>query len=662
MASRGQRFQLRLSAALVFGSGALLALRCSFAPEIEFVVQDPAAPWITDPRPVFTLIKQWGRAEVPLASFVRRFDLPRVPAAARLELRAHRSFRVSLNGAAVEALSAAPDSARRGARADVAGWLRAGPNELRIDVANSRGPPLLWARLELPSGLLATGPAWQVSVNGAEPAAAVAADDVRRHPSAAGQPSTLRALARLAPWLLGIALLSVPAALALETPRLRRLRPRLPALALATAHAAWAWVFLARVIEIPLWMGFDALFHLEYVRFLLEERALPHATDGWSMYHPPLFYALAAAATEAGGALASERGAMLAVKALSFLCGLGTLWLSYALGRLLLPGRPGLVALAVLFTAALPLNLYMAAYVSNEPLHALLFGLATWAMVRATLRGPLQTRDALLVGGLLGLALLAKLTALLLAVSAAALAAYAILCIERAGVARAGARILAMLLPAVAVAGWFYVRGFLHYGRFVLGNWNLPGDGNTWWSHPGFHTPAYYLGFGEVLVRPFFSGFRSFWDALYSTFWGDGWVAAQPLVPMRHDQWNYDFMSVGYLLALPATALLFAGGARALREAFRGEDPRQRAAWWFLLTLIYLMGYALLSLTVELPYFGQARASYALALISPIAVLFALGADACDAALGRRGWHRARLAARAWLVACLVVLYLGFAA
>ena len=158
------------------------------------------------------------------------------------------------------------------------------------------------------------------------------------------------------------------------------------------------------------------------------------------------------------------------------------------------------------------------------------------------------------------------------------------------------------------------------------------------------------------------TNFRSFWDALYSTFWGDGWVAAQPLVPMRHDQWNYDFMSVGYLLALPATALLFVGGARALREAFRGEDPRQRAAWWFLLTLIYLMGYALLSLTVELPYFGQARASYALALISPIAVLFALGADACDGALGRRGWHRARLAARAWLVACLVVLYLGFAA
>ena len=55
---------------------------------------------------------------------------------------------------------------------------------------------------------------------------------------------------------------------------------------------------------------------LQYARILLEEGRLPLAAEGWSTYHPPLFYAAAALVQGLGGGAAS-------LKALPLLAGLG---------------------------------------------------------------------------------------------------------------------------------------------------------------------------------------------------------------------------------------------------------------------------------------------------------------------------------------------------
>jgi hypothetical protein len=70
---------------------------------------------------------------------------------------------------------------------------------------------------------------------------------------------------------------------------------------------------------------------------------------------------------------------------------------------------------------------------------------------------------------------------------------------------------------------------------------------------------------------------------------------------------------------------------------------------------------AMIALTLELPYFGQAKAAYALGLLSPLGVSFALGAETADEALGRLGGEPARVAGRALLTTAGVVFALAFA-
>jgi hypothetical protein len=649
---------------------ALLAARCAFDPEIAFLARGGPAPWIGVAGDVPTVVQQWGRAEAPAGRFVRRFELTRVPEHAVLEARAHGSLELRVNGVPVEALASPPAPARFGASADVAAQLRSGANEIGAVVRNRRGPPLFAARLALPGGDLASGPEWSAALEDADTAPgapgpraapAVLADDTRPHPSAAGGPSSLAGLAARGPALLALAALALAAALALERVGAREI-VALPRLALAAVHAGWLWLFVDRFLGIPFWLGFDAIHHLEYVQILYSEGRLPTAAEGWSSYQPPLFYALAALVTAAAHQIDGERLALGAVKLLPFLCGLGNVWIAFGLARLLLPGRGGVQALAVVFAGVLPLNVYMAAYLSNEPLHALLFGLATLALARAFVAGPLVSgsglREALGAGALLGLALLAKLTAALglVAAALALLAAPGPLAPRRRA-----ARIGALVAPALLLSGWFYARGFFEYGRPILGNWDLPGEDQAWWSYPGFHTPAYYLGFGSALLRPCFSGFRSYADALYSSLWADGWIGGQESVLLRPMAWDWEWMSAGCLLALPATALLAVGLARALRLAAHDADPGCAAAFRLLVLQIGIVAFALFSLTVRLPYFGQARASYALGLVAPLALLFVLGAERGEALVVRAGGPPARLVFRVWLGVLLTVLHLGFA-
>lgn len=646
------RIQRLAALAVLAGALLALALRATCSPDVAFLT---GSGWLTNPREVDARVQQWGAAHVPVATFTRRFPLDRVPAAAMLEVEAARAHRVRVNGIAVWE-SGDPDTAwRRGHRGDVAAQLRAGANEIAVEVWNPRGPPLLRARFEDPA--LEADARWAVTVDGGAAAPAVAPDDTRPHASSFAGPRPSRALRQHGVLLAGLFVL---AAVALGAGRrwLTAHRARLPWFALALVHVGWLGLFATKLAALPVTTGFDAKHHLAYVEQIRRERALPLPTDGWSTYHPPLYYAAVALLEAAAGA--DPRAHAVVTKLPSFLAGLASVWVAFGLARALLAGRPELVAVAVLFTGVLPLEAYAAAYVSNEPLHAALFGLATLLGVRALLRTRVRLRDAALLGAATGLALLAKVTALLLA----ACAGFFLLArvVQREGVrtGRLAAVALAYATPIAVLSGWFYLRNWRLHGALVVGNWNLPG--RPWWSQPGFHTPTYYTGFGESLVRPVLGGFHSFWDALYASFWADGWIAGRASAAFPVEAWNWDFMALGVWLALPATLGLGWGLARMARLAFDPAEGARRAAWSFLLTVVAAVATALAALTLDLPYFGQAKAPYLLGLVPTFAVAFAIGADACDGWLAQRVGDVAAHAARAlWLVtAC--VLWLGLAA
>jgi hypothetical protein len=671
-----RRLERGAAAAIALLPLALVLLRCGLDPEVPFVTQRGGAAWIMAPTPVSAQLQQWGEVLAPVESFERRFTVPEpVPARVTLRIQSLGRARVQLNGAELpeahpdaEKPPEAPGDTARGRRTralDVAPWLRPGENELRVEVANAHGPALLRVESEGLPQPVASGPTWQVRERGRLHANALVADDTRPNPLAFAVETPGEAVAARADALLLLFLLG-----ALGLPLWRRWpggRAALSPLARAApllASAGWLYVYFAKAARIPGAVGFDARHHVQYVD-LLAAGHLPLASDGWSTYHPPLFYAAAALLRGVGGGDAL-------LKLLPLASGLGCVWLAWGLARRLFPGRTRLAALATLFAAVLPVNLYSASYFSNEPTHALLAGAALYAFTCWLLAAGAAFLPLVLAAACFGLAALTKFTALVAVPVALFFAAWKLLLVERAGLRRALVGVLAFAGVFLALAGWFYARNLWHFGAPVVGNWALPGEGRTWWQQPGFHTVAWYTGFGEALVHPYLAGFHSFWDALYATFWGDGYIAGRADPQQRHDFWDYGFMSAGYWVALPATALLLLGGALLLRRALAapGEEgssadaapARERLALGFLATSAWAVFLAFFQLTLLLPFFAQAKAAYLLLLTPVFALAFARGFGALDDALSSPRLEPARALLYGWLSLFAGTLFLGFAA
>jgi hypothetical protein len=637
---------------------AFVVLRCGVSNDVPFLVQSRSAPWIAAPEPVAGTLRQWGREDVPVTVFRRSFELREQPASALLRVRALRAFRVLVNGAPVPGAESDGSRWRDPLELELAPLLAVGTNELAVEVENPIGPALLSLRLDGALPPILSDAEWRVSVDGGPPRLAVLADDTRPSPEALAVETPAEALRER--WV-AVALCFVAGAAASLV--FSRFGPaafvqRLPGTALLAGVAAWGWLFARKLVHLPVTVGFDAKSHLHYVDWLATRGSVPLATDGWSMFHPPLFYALGAAVGGAGAESSQASG--LQLKSIVFAAGLLGLAATAALARRLLPEDPAARALAVLFAAVLPVNLYSAAYVSNESLHTLLASLALLASVDVLLAQRPQTGRLLLLGALFGLAALTKFTVLVLLPVAFLFVALKLWQVDGEPLGRLALRLLIAIAPVLAIAGWFYLRNWQTFGDPLMANWGrMPGAGHTWWQQPGFHTLAYFARFGEALVHPYMAGFTSFWDSTYSTFWGDGFIGGRVYAPERHGLWSYDFMSIGYWLALPASAFVLAGAWRGVRLALHDPDPGRRAAFALLATAAWVLGLAYLYLTLRLAFFGQAKATYLLPLLTPLALWFALGFRALDRRLMARPLPRAAL--HGWLAAFAVVLYLGFA-
>ena len=638
--------------ALVALSCAAAVARCAFSDRVPYLIADAGPGWWMADVPVSADLMQWGRDRVPVTRFARRVELASPPEHARLRLRALGAWRVQVDGRPVPDGESDGSGWRRLRELELAPLLPAGGHEIAIEVENAHGPALVSFEL---LGLGAPlGPAdFDVSEDGRALGRPIPADDTRRSPASLHVETPAEAIARAAPALLALfAAGSIGFALAR-----RRLDARavaaLPGVALAVATLAWAWLYTAKIVRIPLFVGFDARHHMAYVDFVRERHAVPLASDGWSMFHPPLFYALAAWVSPLGAS---------ALRVLPWISGLGLVFVAHSLATRLRPGDGRVGMLAVLFAAVLPVGLYSAAYFTNETFHALLGGVALVAGVDALLAPRTSALQSAWLGLSLGLASLAKFTALALVPVALFFLACKLAAVERARAART------LGLPALAasvwlaVCGWYYARNWMVFGTPVAANWGDLSNGMAWWQQPGFHTSAWYLRFGESLSHPYLAGFRSFWDGVYSTVWGDGGVGGRVDPAQRHGFWQYNYVSSAYLLGLFATALLAAGAWLSLRRAFRDADPRVRAALSFLLCASYAVGFSLLVLTASLPYFAQAKGSYALCLAPVLSLFFADAAARLDDALAARGATIARAAFAGLLTALLGGFFLGYAA
>jgi len=625
--STSRRAAAALLAALCAALG-WIAWKTGVDPETPFLPANPPAAWILYPTPPSTL----PQAAVEMDTVFRRaFVLPRQPAAAKLRVRWFRHGAVAVNG--VLAAATRPGASWKSpVEEDIARLLRPGENTLEARAENDSGPPALWLSLEAPGFRLVTDEQWEASLADASwrPArrATVPMDEWWSQPRPLGPPdiaanphpvaaarATLPLLTAFA--LLGLIPLSVLRAWARRRPA-GPLTGRETAVLLAAVAALWGALFWNDRHLSLLW-GFDGSAHLEYVRAVLEDHHLPLANEGWEMYQPPLYYLLSAGLLRLTGHATVDAGALIWLHVLGWAAGLLQCGSVLAAIRLLFAERLRPLFAGLCLAVFLPVQLYMFQYISNEGLHAALCSLALWLALRILRRDDLSVRSHTILGIVLGLAMLAKFSALvtwvvIAAVLAGRLAARGIRDL------RSYARTVGTLtLAALLVCGWHYARVARHFGRPLVGNWDRD-TGFAWWMDPGFATAGTFLRFGRSLTTPLLSAFHGLPDAIYSTLWGDGLLGGASLLTVR-PPWNYGLMAAGFLLALLPTAALLLGLVASLVRLVRAP----RAEDFLVLGALGGTAFAVLLLSLKLPFYAQAKAFYGLSSLISLCALTGRG-------------------------------------
>jgi 4-amino-4-deoxy-L-arabinose transferase-like glycosyltransferase len=603
--------------------GALALIGFVRRPAHAFLVPAGGAEWIRQPRP-FELTARGLATEA--VSYRLRFELPASQAptgeGTTLHVQALRSFRAFLNEREIGGAGAEASSWRHARSLDLAPHLKSGSNELLIVVHNDRGSPVL---LAYASGLgIATGADWlaQAPDGTWKPASRVRAE--RRHAISYSFPSAWQGLR--ASWALLLAACVAGATGSLVGSRWLAPRAQVGSWRLRPGHVRWlvmaalALLGLHNLTRLDIAQGFDAIYHIDYIRTVAATWRAPLANESWQGFQPPLFYYVAAPPYLVIARLAgSEVPAVLAMRLLMLACGLGLVEAAYRAARSAFPERPDLQNVAVATGGFLPMSVYMSHYVSNEPFAALLTAALLVAVFHLLRDETLDlARWGFRLGLLFGVALLAKVTVVLL------LPALFVVLLRAARRRGAGPRaaldpLLRFALASGSVSGWYFVRNWITLGSPYVGGWD-PSRGSAWNQDPGYRIPEDLLSFGGALSRPIYATFSGYWDGLYSTFWLDGFLGSCAW-EMVAPAWHYDAVVACALLALPLTAAGVVGALRSLRI------PRNAGQEILLFSSAAVAVYlaAIFALFMSLPVFSTVKSTYTLGLAPCYGVLIAAG-------------------------------------
>ena len=352
-----------------------------------------------------------------------------------------------------------------------------------------------------------------------------------------------------------------------------------------TSRSRWvtAWaVAIAAAVTVRLWnalagptmWGYDAWGHVAYVIFVDLYRAIPWADQGWSYFHPPLYYVLASPLATLGSGDVLMRGLALFGSAAS----LGTAGLAALVVRWNAPGRPGLALFGFCAVALLPVHVYVSPMPGNEMLLCLLTAAAAALLVANERRArPRLLADAA-TGLLVGLCLLAKFSGLVPLVGlVAAVVARPLLSPQPASaLPRALARAALIAGVAVAVASPYYARNLQTFGTpFQKSNdFSLVADVERH-QPPGERS---WRDFVQLSPRLFSQPdplaphlIRSIWGTLYVSTWADVYRATDVATTPARQRRAWRVNGAMALLGILPSALVLAGAALCARDAWRGR-------------------------------------------------------------------------------------------
>ncbi len=494
--------------------------------------------------------------------------------------------------------------------------LAAGRHRLGVVVANDAGPSLV--RVSCPALGLRSGDGWIASADHRTWARAIPIDRPWDVLSGAVAPGDV---ARYSPLLILLFLVGFIPLL------LRRPAAAGDPIAPTIDWGRWirwalliAWAILAinNFRKLPLRIGYDINAHYQYIIYVAEHRALPRPDASWQYFQSPFYYVISALFYRLLVMInITDDSAAFALRLIPLACGAVMVELSYRVSKIAFPCRGDLQVVAATVGGLLPVNLYMAQTVSNEPMAAVIPAFLFLLSLEIVAR-PAAIRSVprlLVIGSLLGISWITKISTLIWLIPIAAIMARA-LTLKSAEVRDWFRSVGLVGAAALVFSGWYFVRNLMLVGKPFFAQAFLADA--RWWQDPGYRTPAMFLTFGHVFTAPVFSGMRSVWDSIYSTMWANGLPSGEP-------PWNFGLMScVLWLSVLPSVLILFGMS----RSVFRQPNDRTAGATVKLCTGVSLIFVAAIVYAyVTLPIYCCAKASYMLGATPCLALLAAAGFD-----------------------------------
>jgi hypothetical protein len=382
--------------------------------------------------------------------------------------------------------------------------------------------------------------------------------------------------------------------------------------------------------------GYDAPGHVAYMLTILADHRLPHPTEGWSTFHPPLYYlagSLVWAALEPLGPHAILFGIRCLGAAASLVLGIVTFALARRLGA-----EPQTALVATALALFVPCVQMAAVMEGNEAVAAGLVAIALPALLRLQ-ETPRDTRAAAVVGAAAGLALITKFS------SVALLPAAAVPFLRRdldAGMRRA---LVVLVLFTAAIAAPVYGRNLLLTGSAVpMTRTREPiRTAERALTLRGRAAADYVRLDPACLVRPSLfhvagvpgsianrnRAMVSVPGLLHASAWWDPFAIRVPLASHR------DGIRSGPVLAFlglaPSLAALL-GFVLAAAAAVRG---RLRAPDAPLVVLAVASAAAFVAFTWTAPTAASVKASYMLSLVPAVGAFFGRGVAVLGRRLGR---------------------------
>ncbi len=239
---------------------------------------------------------------------------------------------------------------------------------------------------------------------------------------------------------------------------------------------------LCALLSTPFGSFPDEQSHLEYARhirvnhqlpglsFDIKEIAIPEA------FQPPLYYSCAALLYSPN---ASEKGILFRIRFFSLLLGLGVIFLTWKSSLLLFPGSTAAAIVIPVMAAMNPQFIFSHSGISNISMTGFTCSLTAFLAVRMPSKVCCSVPQCLLLGVAFGLALLSRtITVFLFPVCVAAI----YLAVSKGGYPRrlAFRNIVAFIVAAGSIAGWWYLRNWIYFGDPFLWNLHQTTMGTIW--------------------------------------------------------------------------------------------------------------------------------------------------------------------------------------